>query len=364
MARDYYKILGVERNASKEEIKKAYKRLAKKYHPDLNKESDAAEKFKEINEAASVLGDRQKREQYDQFGDADAFRKATGGQGFDFRDFGFQNFDFGNFDFGDIFDSFFGGRERGENRGHDLLYELEVSLQDIAKETEKSIVYSHLDTCSHCKGTGAQSENAVKSCPDCRGSGIVRRSQRTPFGIFQTQTTCRKCQGRGEWIEEECRVCDGTGVEKRTRKLTVTVPKGATDGMRLRVEGHGDAAQRGGRPGDLYIVIREKEDDSFRRQGDDIVLEWKLPFITAALGGAIDVPTLSGKASLSIPAGTQSETVFRMQGKGLPGSHGSRGDQLVKVHIQVPEKLSKRQKDLLKEFEKEGQKGFLKRMLG
>ena len=367
MAKDYYKILGVDRNASKEEIKKAYKQLAKKHHPDINKEAGAAEKFKEINEAAAVLGDDEKRSQYDQFGDADAFKKASGARGFDASDFGFDFSDFGSFDFGDVFDRFFGGgtsRRRGPRQGADLRYDMEITLEDAALGTTKTIAIPKLMKCDKCHGSGAENPSDLVTCPDCHGHGRVQRTQRTPFGIFATTSTCSKCRGRGEYIRNECPLCDGTGVMKKNQRLEIKIPAGAEEGTNLRLSGEGEAGERSARAGDLYIVLHVKEHDTFEREGNDLKITVPVSFGIAALGGEIEVPTLNGEATLKIPAGTQSSTVFRMKGKGIPHLHGyGVGDQLVEVTIHVPERLTKKQKELISEFEKEsGKKGFLKEM--
>jgi len=367
MAKDYYKILGVEKNATKEEIKKAYKRLAKKHHPDVNKEDGASEKFKEINEAASVLGDDTKRQQYDQFGDADSFKRASGFKGFDFGDFGS---DFASFDFGDIFDRFFGGgapfggRKRQPARGADLRYDMEITLEEAAFGTEKEITIPRNEQCSECKGTGAKNPDDLVDCPDCSGSGVTRRTQRTPFGMFSTTTTCRKCQGEGKYVKEECGVCDGTGLVHKRRKIKIKIPKGAEEGTNLRISSEGEGGPKGGSAGDLYIVLHMKEHDIFERHGDDIYIKIPVFFTTAVLGGEIEVPTLKGKAKLKIPEGTQSNTVFRMKDKGIPYLHGEGiGSELVEVIIDIPKKLSKKQKQLLKDFEKESKKkGFLKKV--
>jgi len=366
MAKDYYKILGVEKTATKEEIKKAYKKLAKKYHPDLNKSSDGAEKFKEVSEAAAVLGDDQKRQQYDQFGTtADQF--SGGFQGFDFSDF--MSDIGGGFDFDNIFESFFGApfgrrRRRGPQRGADLRYDLEITLEDAATGTTKHIVVPRLDRCSKCDGSGAESKSDIEDCPQCNGSGTYRRTQRTPFGIFSTTTTCPKCKGQGKYIKNECSVCDGTGVVKKTKKIEIKVPAGSETGTNLRVVGEGEAGEKGAESGDLYVIVHVKEHDVFERHGDDIYIKANLPFTIAALGGEINVPTLKGNAKLKIPAGTQSNTVFRMNGKGIPHLHGSgAGDEDVEVIITVPKKLTKKQKEHLKEFQKESKKkGFLKKV--
>lgn len=362
--KDYYKILGVEKTATKEEIKKAYKNLAKKYHPDLNKDTDATEKFKEINEAAAVLADDEKRTQYDQHGTtADQF--GQGFQGFDFSDFMSGS----GVDFDSIFESFFGGggnpfssrRRRGARRGSDLRYDLEISLEEAAAGATKHLTIPRMEQCQKCHGSGAESESDIVICPDCNGAGVKRQTQRTPFGIFATTSTCRKCNGQGKYIKHECEECDGTGVVKRTRKLEIKMPAGAEEGTNLRVAGEGEAGEKGAATGDLYIVIHVKEHETFERHGDDIYVKVPIPFTIAALGGEIEVPTLGGKAALKIPAGTQSNTIFRMKGKGIPYLHGSgAGNENVEVIIQVPEKLTKKQKELLQEFEKESKdkKGF------
>lgn len=368
MAKDYYKLLGVEKTATKEEIRKAYKKLAKKYHPDLNKDSDADEKFKEVNEAAAVLGDDQKRQQYDQFGTtADKF--SGGFQGFDFSDF-MSDIGGGGFDFDNIFESFFGapfgGRRerRGHQRGADLRYDMEISLEDAATGTSKHIILPTLDKCSKCDGSGAESKSDIVDCPQCGGSGTYRRTQRTPFGIFSTTTTCPKCRGQGRYIKNECTVCDGTGVIKKTKKIEIKIPAGSETGTNLRISGGGEAGEKGAESGDLYVIVYVKEHDVFERHGDDIYTKVNLPFTIAALGGEINVPTLKGNAKLKIPAGTQSNTVFRMKGKGIPHLHGSgTGDEDVEAIIAVPKKLTNKQKECLKEFQEESRKkGFFKKV--
>ena len=353
--KDYYKILGVDKKATKEEIKKAYKKLAKKYHPDLNKEADAEQKFKEINEAAAVLADDEKRSRYDQFGTADS--PFGGGQGgFDFSDF--MNRQGGSFDFDSIFESFFGGnifggRRRGPRRGADLRYDMEITLEEAASGIEKTIEVPHLAKCEACDGTGAKSKEDIAVCSECDGKGMVRRAARTPFGMFTTQTVCRKCQGQGSEIKKPCPECKGRGSVQKTSKIDVKIPAGAETGTNLRLRGEGEAGERGAEQGDLYIIIHVKQHKIFERKGDDLFLQIPISFAQAALGDTIEVPTIKGKADLKIPAGTQTHTVFKMRGKGIPYLHGSgSGDQLVQVIVEVPKKLSKEQKELLKKFEK------------
>jgi len=353
-------VLGVEKGASKEEIKKAYKKLAKEYHPDLNKSPDASDKFKELNQAASVLGDDTKRKQYDQYG-ADAFKYAGGGgagndfSGFDFSDYGFDRFDFDN-----IFDTFFsggfGGRTRGasharHSRGRDLGYELTITLQEADSGLKKKIKVTKNDECKECGGKGGYDE---ESCEACKGSGAVRQTQRTPFGLFQTTTTCRTCSGTGMTFKKSCEACEGTGRVRDSKTLEVSIPPGIMDGARLRVNGEGEAGYRGGSPGDLYIIVHVEPHDDFEREDDDIILEIEISMSKAALGAKVKVPTLRGEMTLKIPAGTQPGTVLRMKGEGVRHMHGfGHGDQLVKVTVIIPEKLSRKQEKLLKELDEE-----------
>ncbi len=351
MSKDYYKILGVDKGATKEEIKKAYKKLAKKYHPDLNKESDAADKFKEINEAASVLGDEEKRAQYDRFGTAD-----TSSGGFDYRNFSQGNFG-ADFDFGDIFDMFFGGgfsgRGRRSYRGSDLRFDIQLTLEEVAEDIEKTVKLRRMETCPKCEGTGAKSDSDITTCNNCNGTGRVTRTKRTPFGMFQTTGTCHVCNGEGKIIKNPCTKCEGKGRVLNTAQIKINIPAGVEDGMRLRVVGEGEAGLKGGPSGDLYVVIHVKEHNVFERQGDDLYVEVPISFSQAALGDTIEVPTLNGKTKLKIPNGTQSHTIFRIKAKGIPhlNSYG-KGDEKVKVVVQTPEKLNKEQKELLDEFQK------------
>ncbi|MBI2130182.1 molecular chaperone DnaJ [Candidatus Woesearchaeota archaeon] len=363
MAKDYYDILGVSKSAGKEEIKNAYKKLAKKYHPDLNKDSNATEKFKEINEAASVLGDDSKRAQYDQFGTTGEQPGQQGFSGFDFSDFMSGN-DEGSFGFDSIFEGFFGGNRRRQRkqRGADLRYDMEIELEEAAFGAAKQIIIPRLEQCEHCNGTGAEHGSDIITCHECGGRGNVTRTQRTAFGIFSTTAACRRCRGEGKTVKNECHLCDGAGVQKKTRKIEIRIPAGADTGTNLRVAGEGQAGEKGAPPGDLYVVIHVLPHRIFKRDGNDIFIRIPIPFTTAVLGGEIEVPTLKDAAMLKIPSGTQSSTVFRMRGRGIKHlQDGSYGDQNVEVFIEVPEKLTKRQKELLAEFEKEsGKKGIFK----
>jgi len=352
MAKDYYKTLGVDKNASRDEIKSAYKRLAKKHHPDLNKDdSSAAEKFKEINEAAAVLGDEEKRQQYDSMGH-DAFEHAGRGGGFnqDFSGFDFSGFQQGGFDFDSIFDMFTGGFSGGRRtrRGDDLRYDVTLTLEEAAEGVAQRISLRKLVVCTSCAGAGGKGQ---KQCASCHGHGVVRQARRTPFGVFQTQTTCKTCEGSGESFDTLCDTCDGQGRVSKTVQLDVDIPAGVDNGTRVRVSGEGDAGPRGSRAGDLYLFITVKPHPVFQREGNDIVLDAPVSFSTAVFGGEITVPTLSGDANVKIPRGTQSHTMFRLRGKGMPNVHGhGHGDAYVRVMLETPEKLTKKQEQALKEY--------------
>jgi len=364
MTKDYYQTLGIEKGATKEQVKKAYKTLAKKYHPDLNKESDAEDKFKEINEAVGVLGDDSKRQQYDQFG-SDYFKQAGGGSGFS----NFSQGSGGFSDFGDIFEEFFGGRGRQKRRqtyrGNDLLLQLEITLEQAAFGMKKTINYNKKEKCKNCDGQGGKD---IKTCSTCHGTGQVTQVRKTPFGMFQTSATCRECAGAGKTIDKICSVCQAQGVINKKKTLEVDIPGGIDSGSRLRLQGEGDAAPKDGVPGDLYLEIFVKEHDYFKRRDYDIILEVPISFTQATFGDKIEVPTLHGKALLKIPSGTQTGTIFKMRDKGITHMNGVYfGDQLVKVILQTPKKLDKKQKKLLGEFRKledNPQKSFLEKILG
>lgn len=360
MSKDYYETLGVSRNASREEIKKAYKKLAKKYHPDLNKDDpNASEKFKEISEAAAVLGDDKKKQQYDQFG-SDSFR--TGGGGANYQDF--SQFTGGSFNFDDIFESLFGGggfstsgfsggsRRRGPKGGASLRFDIEITLVEAAFGAKKTIIIPRLETCDKCGGKGAVENSDIETCHTCNGSGTERVTRRTPFGIFSSQTVCSSCHGSGSVIKNPCSKCNGDGRVEAKKKLDVQIPEGVEDGMRLRVEGEGEAGEKGGPKGDLFIIIHIETHDIFERRGNDIFLETQVSFAQVTLGSEIEVPTLKGKIKLKIPAGTQTGTVFKINGKGIPNIHGyGTGSENVKVVVETPKSLTKKQKELLEEFD-------------
>ncbi|HHW92805.1 MAG TPA: molecular chaperone DnaJ, partial [Firmicutes bacterium] len=352
-SKDYYEILGVSRDATQDDIKKAYRKLARKYHPDVNQnDPKAEEKFKEIKEAYDVLSDQQKRAQYDQFGHA-AFENGgyqAGPQGFG----GFGGF--GGFD--DIFDMFFGqgfgGAGRGRNQprqGPDLRYDLEITLEEAATGVERDLEVVRTEICPDCNGSGAEPGTHPTTCNVCGGTGQIKQVRQTVLGQMVNITTCHACGGSGQIVTTPCSKCRGRGKIRRTRKIHVSVPPGVDTGSRLRINGEGEAGSHGRPPGDLYVYITIKPHAFFTRQGVDILYEAPLSFTQAALGAEIEVPTLHGKAKLTVPAGTQPGTRFRLRGKGLPHlRRGGRGDQLVKVAVKIPTRLTAKQRKLLEEF--------------
>tara|TARA_Y100000310_G_scaffold328983_1_gene398065 strand:- start:4852 stop:5937 length:1086 start_codon:yes stop_codon:yes gene_type:complete len=356
MTKDYYDTLGVDKSASKEEIKKAYKKLAKKYHPDLNKDNPESEqKFKEVNEAYSALSDDNKRANYDRFGTADDQRHGGFGQG------GFQG-GFGGFS--DIFEGFFdmGGRRR-QRRGRDLKVEVEISFMDACFGKEKTVSVTKLDKCNVCHGKGG---TGTKTCSTCNGSGQVTKAFRTPFGSIQQRATCSHCQGMGQTVEHPCKECNGSGKEKKNKKVKAKIPAGVHDGTTLRLTGEGEYDQV---PGDLFVEIFVTPHKYFERKGDDIYLEYPVSFSQATLGDKVEVPTIHGDVKMKIPAGTESGTIMRLKGKGVENIQGyGQGDQHVKVQLKTPQKLSKKQKDLFKQLAKENkeklkiEKGFFEKL--
>ncbi len=374
MKRDYYEVLGVSRDASKDEIKKAYRRLAMQYHPDRNKSSDAEEKFKEISEAYGVLIDDEKRRQYDMFGHAGIDGRYTREdifRGINFEDiFAGLGFDFMNPE--SIFQSFFGGgrsrQRRGPLRGADLRFDMEITLEEAAKGTEKKIRYPRLDRCEVCGGTGAAPGTSLGTCSTCNGSGQVGFTKRTPFGQFTSVSTCSRCGGEGQTVETPCSKCRGTGKVKVTKQLIVKVPPGVDTGSRLRLSGEGEAGDRGGPHGDLYVVIHVKPHELFVREGEDLYLEFPITFSQAALGSRVEIPTLDGSSILKIPPGTQSGTVFRLRGKGMPKMRGyGRGDIHVRVQVRTPTNLSLEERRLFQELakyeERKSKKGLFSRVV-
>lgn len=361
--KDYYEILGVSRNATEKEIKKAYRRLARKYHPDVNPSKDAEEKFKEISEAYEVLMDKNKRAQYDRFGRYD-FRG-----GFDWSNFThFSDVEdiFGRDIFSDFFkgfEDFFGRRER-RTKGRDIRVDLEIDLEDAAFGKKVDIEVPRKEVCRQCSGTGAKDSSSIKACPHCNGTGQIRNVRRTAFGQMINITTCSKCGGKGKIVTEKCRDCNGTGTVFRKRRITVKIPAGVENGSTLRLAGEGEP---GDVMGDLYVVVRVKPHKFFKRENNNIVYVAEISFPQAVLGATIKVPTLYGNEELKIPAGTQNGEIFTLKGKGIPNINGfSRGDEIVKIKVKVPKKLTDEQKELVRKlaesFGEKYEKGFFEKI--
>jgi molecular chaperone DnaJ len=361
--RDYYELLGIEKGSSAEEIKKAYRKMAVKFHPDKNPgDKQAEENFKEIGEAYEALSDPQKRAAYDQYGHAAFDRSRGGGFGQRGGGGGFHDpfeifrevFSGGGGGGGTIFDDLFGGGgggaqrdPSGPQRGSDLRYDMEITFEEAVRGTEKEISLTKLETCDVCRGAGAEPGSSRKNCPTCHGRGQVISSR----GIFSIAQTCPRCKGGGQIIEKPCKACGGEGRKERNTKVKLRIPAGVDTGARLRSSGNGEGGLRGGPPGDLYVVLHVKEHEIFQREGDDLVCEVPIQFVDAALGAEIEVPTLTEPAQIRIPAGTQNGTVFRLKGRGVKNVQGyGHGDLHVRVTVEVPTKLNSAQKDKLKEF--------------
>lgn len=355
MARDYYETLGVSRSADQEEIKRAYRRLARKYHPDVNREPGAEESFKEVSRAYEVLSDTEMRARFDQFGEAGV--SGAGAQGFgDFGDMG---------GLADIFETFFGGfgntqsqssgrRRNGPVRGEDLRLDLKLDFREAVFGGKKEIRIPHLETCGTCAGTGGKPGSQPKTCLTCNGAGQVRRSTRTPFGTFNQVAVCPTCNGEGQVIEDKCESCNGAGRKQETKKLEITIPKGVDNGTRLRISREGDAGMRGGPPGDLYVYLMVAEDREFRREGINILSTVQVSYLQAILGSNVQFNTVDGPVDATIEPGTQPNTVLTLTGRGVPrlGNDVNRGDHLVTLRIEIPTKVSAEERELLEKLAK------------
>ncbi len=352
--RDYYEVLGVSKGASDDELKKAFRKEAKKYHPDLHPgDKEAEAKFKEINEAYEVLSNPEKRQKYDQFGHAgvDSNYGAGGYGGSGFGDFGdiFSDIFGGGFGFGGS-----GGRRNGPRRGNDVRQVVTISFEEAAFGCKKKINITKQEDCPTCKGTGAKPGTSAETCSHCHGTGQIQTQQRTILGYMTNVTTCPHCQGSGKIIKDPCRDCRGTGKVRKTRTVEIDIPAGIDDGQTMQLSGQGEAGERGGPSGDLLITVRVRPHQMFERSGNDVYLNMPVTFVQAALGATLTVPTLDGVVEYDIPEGTQSGTRFRLRGKGIPFIRGkNRGDQYVTVEVEVPKNLSQRQKEILREFDEE-----------
>lgn len=373
--RDYYEVLGVSKGASDDEIKKAYRKLAKKYHPDVNPGDQAAEaKFKEVNEAYSILSDKEKRARYDQFGHAGVDPNyGAGGPGGGF------GFDMGDIDLGDIFGSFFGGgfggfggsssaRRNGPQKGESLRANLTITFEEAAFGCEKEINLNRSEECEACHGSGCEPGTTAETCPDCRGTGVVRVQQRTGGFAFSSTAACARCRGTGKIIHSPCKACSGSGSVKKSKRVTVSIPAGIDDGQAVSLRGQGNAGKNGGPAGDLIVGVRVKPSNQFRRDGTTVLYEQPVTFYQAVMGAELEIPTIDGKVKYNLPAGTQPGTTFRLRGKGIPELRGrGRGDQYVTVRVQVPSSLTGEQKEALRAYaeargedvpEESGLKGF------
>ena len=353
--RDYYEVLGVSRGASEDEIKKAYKKMARKYHPDLNPgDKTAEEKFKEVNEAYEVLSDADKKARYDQYGHAGVdpnFGAGGFGGGFD------GSFDFG--DLGDIFGSFFGGGFGGgrctnpnaPQRGESIRMSIAISFEEAAFGCEKAVTVERYETCDTCHGNGCAPGTSPEVCPDCHGTGTVQVRRQTPMGVFATSSPCPKCGGKGRIIHQPCKDCRGSGMVRKKKTIQASIPAGIDNGQTISIRGQGNAGKNGGPAGDLLITITVRPHELFRREGTSVLCEAPITFTQAVLGAELEIPTIDGKVKYTLPEGTQSGTTFRLKGKGIPSINGrGRGDQYVTVYIETPKNLNKEQKEALKKF--------------
>ncbi len=353
--RDYYEVLGVSKGASDDEIKKAFRKQSKKYHPDLNPgNKEAEDKFKEVNEAYQVLSDSEKKARYDQFGHAGVDPNFGAGGGYGGG--GFGGFDFGDI-FGDIFGGGFGGgtsRRNGPKRGADIRQVIDITFEEAAFGCKKELHVQSQEKCDTCDGTGAKKGTTVTTCPQCQGRGTIQTQQRTMLGYMTTQTTCPQCHGEGKIIKEPCRDCRGTGTVRKTKTLEVQIPAGIDHGQTIQLSGKGEAGSKGGPNGDMLLTVRVRPHAIFRREGNDVFIDMPITFVQAALGATVKVPTLDGVVELSIPEGTQTGSKFRMKGRGIQFLRSKgRGDQYVTVNVEVPRNLTPKQKEILKDFDED-----------
>lgn len=355
--RDYYEVLGVAKGASDDDIKKAFRKKAKENHPDLHPgDKEAERRFKEINEAYEILSDPEKKSRYDQYGFAGVDPSYGAGQGG--GTYGYS--DFGDVDLGDIFSSFFGGgfggstRAQNQNaprRGDSVRASVTITFEEAAFGVEKKIIVGRTETCPDCGGNGCEKGTTPEVCPDCRGTGAVRQQQRTPFGVMSTTTTCPRCGGKGKIIHQPCKKCHGVGAVRKNKTVSVNIPAGIDDGQTISLRGEGSAGVNGGPSGDLLITISIKPHEFFKREGTNVYLEYPISVTQAILGDEVEVPTLDGRVKYTIPEGTQSGTVFRLKGKGIPYLRsGSRGDQYVTVNVSIPKNLTKEQREIVEKL--------------
>lgn len=353
--KDLYEVLGLQKGATAEEIKRGYRKLAKKYHPDLNPDNKQAEDMmKEVNAAYEILSDDEKKSRYDQFGHAGVDPSyGGGGGGYGQYGGGFEDFDIGN-----IFDSFFGGgmnqqaRKSGPRRGEHVQVNISLSFIEAAFGCEKEISLSRVESCTDCDGSGAKRGTSAETCPDCHGTGQVKTAQRTVFGVFQSSSPCSRCRGTGKIIKTPCETCKGAGLVRKARTLTVKIPAGIDNGQTISLRGEGNAGQNGGSAGDVYVTIAVSAHELFKRRGQDVMIDMPVTFVQATLGAELTVPTIDGKITYNMPEGTQPETVFRIRGKGIPNINGrGRGDHFVKVKIEIPKNLSAEQRSVLQKFD-------------
>ena len=368
--KDLYEALGLQKGASDEEIKKAYRKLAKKYHPDLNPgDKTAEEKMKEVNAAYEILSDPEKKARYDQFGHAGVDPSYGGGGG--------QYSGFEDFDLGSIFDSFFGGgmgggqtRRSGPRKGESIRASVTLTFEEAAFGCQKQITVNRVETCPDCGGSGAKAGTSAETCPDCHGTGQIKTTQRTILGMMSTYSPCSRCRGTGKIIKDPCPSCRGAGSLRKQRMITVQIPAGIDHGQTISVRGEGNAGQNGGPAGDIFVTVNVTPHEIFKRRGQDVMVELPVTFVQAALGAELEAPSIDGKISYNMPEGTQPDRVFRIRGMGIPNLNGrGRGDQFIKVKIEIPRNLTREQKDILRQFDETAgdaqfgeKKGFFEKM--